>query len=82
VLLLSPGKIAQVGQLLLSIGEVLLKAMLRAKLSMRKSVANQTEAATTGRAAHSSLGDIGILIFAHQQDFLTRSPGNARRLSV
>jgi hypothetical protein len=56
----------------------MLKAMLRAKLSM----ANQTESATTGRAAHSSLGDIGILIFAHQQDFLIRSPGIARRLSV
>ena len=35
----------------------------------RKSVTNQTEAATTGRAVHSSLGDIGILIFAHQQEF-------------
>ena len=57
----------QVEWLLLSVGEVLLKAMLRAKLPMRKSVANQTEAATTGRAAHLDLRDIGFRTFAHQR---------------
>jgi hypothetical protein len=58
----------QVEWLLLSVGEVLLKAMLRAKLPMRKSVANQTEAATTGRAAHLDLRDIGFrTTFAHQR---------------
>jgi hypothetical protein len=65
-----------------SVGEVLLKAMLRAKLPMRKSVANQTEAATTSRAAQLDLRHVVFrTTFAHRR-YLIRTPGSARRLSV
>jgi hypothetical protein len=45
----------QVEWLLLPLREVLFQAMLGAKLLRRRSVANETETATTSRAAHANL---------------------------
>jgi hypothetical protein len=54
---------------------MVLKALFRAKLFAPKTVTNQTEGATTGRAAHSELRDIGFrTILVHPQEFLIRPP--------
>jgi hypothetical protein len=80
VLLFSLEKRDQLERIFFSIGEMALKALLRAKLSVRKTVTNQTEAATTGRAAHPDLRDIGFCtIFTHHQAFLIRTLDNMRR---
>jgi len=68
----------QAEQLSLPVGEVLVQAMLRAKLLMRKSVADKAEPAIARRAVDRCLSDIGISIFAHRRDSLIRLPGGMR----
>lgn len=68
-LILVPRKIDplfQAEQLSLPVGEVLVQAMLRAKLLMRKSVAYKAEPAIARRAVDRCLSDIGISIFAQR----------------